>query len=241
MMLAWIVNTVIRFVLHILLRIDSSELAKVPEKGPLLAVANHINFLDAPVLITHLQPRPVTGLVKKETWDNPVLAFLFNVWGGIPIDRTIADFVAFKAAKKALNEAKILAVAPEGTRSNNGCLMRGKPGITILASKIDAPILPIAYYGHENFRANIRKLKRTRMTIKVGEPFKIALQAEQKNKDVMQAATDAIMLEIADLLPEKYHGVYRGINIDREKYIQYLDGSFREHVPESFGEQFTQA
>ena len=240
-MLAWLVNTVIRFILHILLKIDSSELVSVPEKGPLLAVANHINFLDAPVLITHLQPRPITGLVKKESWDNPVMAFLFNVWGGIPIDRAIADFAAFREAKKALSEGKILAVAPEGTRSNNGYLMQGKPGITILASQIDAPILPIAYYGHEDFRANIRKLKRTRMTIKVGKPFKINLHGGQKNKEVMQAATDAIMLEIADLLPEKYRGVYAGITIDREKYIQYLDGSFWEHVPEAFGEQFTQA
>jgi 1-acyl-sn-glycerol-3-phosphate acyltransferase len=241
MMLAWLVNTVIRFILHILLRIDSSELAKVPQKGPLLAVANHINFLDAPVLITHLQPRPVTGLVKRESWDNPAMAFLFNVWGGIPIDRSIADFAAFNEAKMALNEGKILAVAPEGTRSNDGCLIRGKPGITILASKTDVPILPIVYYGHEDFRANIRKLKRTRMTIKVGKPFKINLHGDQKNKEVVQAATDAIMLEIADLMPKKYHGVYAGMNIDREKYIQHLDSSFREHVPESFREQFTQA
>jgi len=241
MMLAWFVNTVIRFLLHILLKIDSSELTKVPEKGPLLAVANHVNFLDAPVLITHLQPRPITGFVKKETWDNPVMAFLFNVWEGIPIDRSIADFAAFKEAKKALNEGKILAVTPEGTRSNDGCLIRGKQGIAILASKMDAPILPIAYFGHEEFRANIRKLKRTRMTIKVGKPFKLVLHGDQKNKEVMQAATDAIMLEIADLMPEKYHGAYAEIAVDREKYIQYLDGSFGEHVPETFREQFTQA
>jgi 1-acyl-sn-glycerol-3-phosphate acyltransferase len=240
-MLAWFVNTFIRFLLHILLKIDSSELTKVPEKGPLLAVANHVNFLDAPVLITHLQPRPLTGFVKKETWDNPVMAFLFNVWEGIPIDRSVADFAALKGAKKALNEGKILAVAPEGTRSNDGCLVRGKPGIAILASKMDAPILPIAYFGHEDFRANIRKLKRTRMTIKVGKPFKLVLHGDQKNKEVMQAATDAIMLEIADLMPEKYHGAYAEIAVDREKYIQYLDGSFGEHVPKAFREQFTQA
>lgn len=240
-MLAWFVNTVIRFILHILLKIDSSELAKVPEKGPLLVAANHINFIDAPVLITHLQPRPVTGLVKKETWDNPVMAFLFNVWGGIPIDRSVADFAAFREAKKALSEGKILAVAPEGTRSNDGSLMRGKPGIVILASQIDVPILPIVYYGHEEFRANLLKLKRTRMTIKVGKPFKIVLLGNQKNKEVMQGVTDAIMLEIADLLPEKYHGVYADITLDREKYIHYLDGSFGEHVPEALGKQFAQA
>jgi 1-acyl-sn-glycerol-3-phosphate acyltransferase len=146
-----------------------------------------------------------------------------------------------KKQKRHLSEAKILAVAPEGTRSNDGCLVRGKPGITILATKMDAPILPIAYYGHEEFRANIRKLRRTRMTIKVGKPFKMKLDGDQKNKEAMQAATDVIMLEIADLLPEKYHGVYADIVVDRKKYIQYLDSSFGEHVSKAFGEQFTQA
>jgi 1-acyl-sn-glycerol-3-phosphate acyltransferase len=101
--------------------------------------------------------------------------------------------------------------------------------------------LPIAYYGHEEFRANIRKLKRTRMTIKVGKPFMIKLDGDRKDKAVIQAVTDVIMLEIADLLPEKYHGVYADIAVDREKYIHYLDGSSGQHVPEALREQFTQA
>ncbi len=59
----------------------------VPAQGPLMLVANHVNFLDAPVMYTHLQPRPLTAFVKAETWDNPVMGLLFNIWGGIPIRR----------------------------------------------------------------------------------------------------------------------------------------------------------
>jgi len=219
----WLVNKTIKFILHILLKIEYSELEKIPAKGPLLVVANHVNFLDAPVLITHLYPRPTTGLVKKETWDDPFMAFLFNTWEGIPINRDVADFTAFRKAKEALNDDKILAMAPEGTRTKDGRLIRGKPGVAMLASQCDAPILPMAYYGHEDFEKNIKRLKRTKMVIRVGEPFHISLNGHQKNKSTMQTVTDAIMVEIAKLLPERYRGEYAQVRGNPEAFIRYLN------------------
>jgi 1-acyl-sn-glycerol-3-phosphate acyltransferase len=239
MMLTKLVNGVIRALTHVLLKIDRSELNKVPQRGPFLVVMNHVNFLDAPVIITQMVPRPITGLIKKETWDNPFMAFLFNQWQGIPIDRSLADFNAFAEAIKALDEGKILGIAPEGTRTGDGCLIRGKPGVAILASKCDVPILPIAYFGHENCKSDWRKLKRPRMTIKVGEPFKLNLGGQRRDKQVLQAATDAIMLEIARLMPEQYHGVYADIRVKREKYIKDLDLSPGEHVPQAPLKQFS--
>lgn len=204
----WIVNHTIKFLTNILLKIDKSDLYKVPKEGPLLVVVNHVNFLDAPVLISHMHPRRMTGLVKKESWDNAFHRFLFNTWEGIPIDRDIADFTAFRAAQAALKDGKLLAVAPEGTRTEDGHLIQGKPGVAMLAVKADVPILPIAMYGHESFSKNIKKFKRTRMFIKVGEPFQIQLNGHAKEKGVMQEVTDEIMIEIAKLMPESYWGVY---------------------------------
>ena len=221
--LVWIVNTILRIILNILLIIDTSELDNVPESGPLIVAANHVNLLDAPVLITELVPRPISGFVKKESWDKPFLAFLFNVWQGIPIDRSMADFTAFREAKKALNEGKILAVAPEGSRSEDGRLSRGKPGIVLLAGKLDVPILPIAYYGHENFKANVKRLRRTPMYIRVGKPFRIKFDQHRNDKAALQMITDSIMLEVAALLPDQYHGAYADISVDKEKYIDYLN------------------
>jgi 1-acyl-sn-glycerol-3-phosphate acyltransferase len=170
------------------------------------------------------------------------MAFLFNLWGGIPIDRGIADFEAFKAAKHALFEDKmILAIAPEGTRSEDGRLSQGKPGIAILAGRSNIPILPIAYYGHEEFKHNFRRLKRTPMTIRVGKPFRLKIEGQEKSKQAMQAMTDAIMLEIVDLLPEQYHGEYAGMVLDREKYLEYLDLPPGEQIPQPFWKQFSHA
>lgn len=223
MIIAWLVNHILKIVLHIIMKIEFHDLEKIPREGPLLLAVNHVNFLDAPVVISHLYPRPTTGLIKQETWDDPFLAFLFNVWGGIPINREIADFTAFQKAKQALREGKILAIAPEGTRTEDGQLIRGKPGIAMLASKCDVMILPLAYYGHENFKQNIRHLRRTPITIKVGKPFHIDFEKQARDKMTMQEVSDAIMVEIAKLLPEEYRGVYAQADGNQAAFLSYLD------------------
>jgi len=234
----WLVNSIIKLITHVILKIDATELDKFPMEGPLLSAANHVNFLDAPVIISHLYPRPTTGLVKKETWENPILGFLFDTWDGIPIDRSIADFSAFKQAKQALKEGKIVAFSPEGTRTEDGKLIRAKAGIGILATQCDSPIFPIAYYGHEKFKENIKRLKRTPMKIKVGEPFQIDLGGLPKNKETMQAVADAIMMEIAQLLPEEYRGYYAKVSFDWKTYIKPANRLSRKHIPETFREDF---
>ncbi len=219
----WLVNHIIKFILHVIMKIEFPDIDKIPQQGPLLLAVNHVNFLDAPVVISYLFPRPTTGLIKKETWDDPFMAFLFNVWEGIPLNRDVADFTAFQKAKEALRNGMILAIAPEGTRTGDGQLIRGKPGIAMLASKCDVTILPVAYYGHENFMYNLKRLKRTLMTIKVGKPFQVDLNGQPRNKTNMQDATDAIMAEIAKLLPEKYRGVYAQVNGNQAAFLNFLD------------------
>ena len=88
---ARVVNTTIKGLTRAICRVDDSQLVHVPERGPLIIVANHVNFLEVPLLFTHLQPRPVTGFAKAETWDNPAMALLFNLWGAIPLERGEAD------------------------------------------------------------------------------------------------------------------------------------------------------
>jgi 1-acyl-sn-glycerol-3-phosphate acyltransferase len=236
-----LVNGVIRFILHVLLKLDLSELKKIPPDGALVVAVNHVNFLDAPVMITHLQPHRTTGLIKKQTWENPVMAFLFNVWDGIPIDREIADFEAFRRAKEALKKDKILAIAPEGTRTEDGLLIQAKPGVAILALQTGVPIYPVAYYGHEDFKKNLKRLKRTEMNIRVGKPFIVDLQGQPKTKENLQSIANSIMLEIAALLPKPYRGYYSDKMAQRGRFLTYLESAPRKQIAQSFGEQFPQS
>ena len=188
--------------------VDDVELVKIPMKGPLIIAVNHVNFLDAPIFMTHLQPRNVTALVKEETWKNPFMGALFNLWGGIPIKRGEVDRNAYNLARTSLTEGKILAIAPEGTRSKNGRLQIGHPGITLIAVKTNTPVLPVAFFGGELIWDNIHRLVRTPFHIRVGKMFTIDPEMSLNDRNIRQKVTDQIMYQVADLLPEKYRGVY---------------------------------
>jgi 1-acyl-sn-glycerol-3-phosphate acyltransferase len=217
-----LINTPMKAILRTIMDIDDSEVKKIPMNGPLILATNHINSLDAPVGFTHLHPRQLSAFVKIETWKNPVLGALFDVWQGIPVHRGEVDFEAFNMAYKVLKEKKILIVAPEGTRSRDGKLNKGYPGIFLLAVKSGVPILPVVFYGNEHFSDNLKLLRRTRMVIKVGEPFVLDLDEQKPARELRQEVTDEIMYQIAALLPPQNRGVYSDPSRASVKHLRFL-------------------
>jgi len=201
--------------------IVDGDFDKVPAIGPFLLAVNHINFMDAPLIASHLHNRPLTVLAKEETWDNPLLGALFTLWGAIPIKRGEVDRDAFSAALNALKDGKILAIAPEGTRSGTGLLKRGYPGIVVIAHKADVPIYPIAIYGGEDFWRNIRRIRRTRIHFAVGDPFFIRTDTGATTREGRQETVDEIMHQIAKLLPEEYHGYYTDSVSNEPKHLAF--------------------
>jgi len=221
----WVVNNGLKGIIRVLCRVDDAALTHVPTSGPLILVVNHINFLDAPLLYTHLHPRRVTALAKAETWNNPALAFLSNLWGAIPIRRGEADVQALQRGLMALQNDYILAIAPEGTRSGSGCLQRGKPGVALLAAHSGAPILPLAYYGGEKFRHNISRLRRTDFHIVVGVPFYVQMEGKRLNQAIRQQIADEVMYQLAALLPPAYRGYYADLDKATESYLRFPDAA----------------
>lgn len=219
-----IVTIGIRNFLRIMCRVDDAELDKLPPRGPLIAVMNHVNFMDAPMLYTHLQPRPLTAFAKTETWDNPLTGKLFDLWEIIPLRRGEVDLNAFRLAAEALHHDKIVGVAPEGTRSGSGRLNRGYPGVVLLALRSGAPLQPIVCYGHENIWQNLPHLRRTDFHLAVGNPFKIDTKGEDMTRELRQKITDEIMYQIAALLPEAYRGIYGDLSLASEKYLCFDQG-----------------
>ena len=220
----WVVTSGIKGLTHLLCRVEGSQVARVPEQGPLIIVTNHVNFLDAPLLYTCLQPRPLAGFAKAETWDNPALAVLADLWGAIPLQRGEVDLAALRAALDALERGRILGVAPEGTRSGNGHLQKGQPGVVMLALRTQAPILPVVSYGGEGFRQNLSRLRRTEVHVVVGQPFHLAPPAGPVTRPVRLQMTDEIMYQMAALLPPHYRGVYSELDRATGHYLRFLPG-----------------
>jgi len=217
-----ITNFVVKGITILLSRVNAPQLDQVPAEGPLILVANHVNFLEAPILYTRLTPRPITGFAKIESWDNQYLGWLFDVWGVIPIRRGEADKKAIKAALKALKDGYILSIAPEGTRSREGILKRGQPGVVFLALQSGAPLLPIAHYGHQNYKDDFRKIKRTPFIAKVGHPFRLRKPDKKITGEIRQEITDEIMYQIATLLPPDHRGVYSDLSKATENYLEFI-------------------
>lgn len=216
-----LVNGSIKGLLRLLCRVDDTQLERVPERGPLILVANHVNFLEVPLVFTHLQPRPIAGFAKAETWDNPLMARLFDLWGAIPIRRGEADLNALRRGLALLEAGYILGVSPEGTRSNDGRLQPGHPGVVFLAHRTRAPLLPVVYYGGERFKTNLTHLRRTDFHIVVGNPFHLATEGVNLTREVRQQMVEEVMYQLAALLPPVYRGAYADLGRATHRYLQF--------------------
>jgi 1-acyl-sn-glycerol-3-phosphate acyltransferase len=203
-----LVTAALRALVGLLCRVDRSGFRAVPRRGPLIIVTNHINFLDIPLLYTFLQPRPLIGLVKVETWDKPFTAFLANVWEAIPIRRQAMDREALRSCLRVLQQGKILILAPEGTRSEDGRLRKGRPGTVLLALQSAAPVLPLVHWGGERFLQNLCRLRRTRIFTRAGELFHVTAASPRVGRSEREAMVEQVMRRLAALLPEEYRGVY---------------------------------
>jgi 1-acyl-sn-glycerol-3-phosphate acyltransferase len=220
----WFVTYAVKLVTNIICRIDAPNMKTFPKKGPYIAYSNHTGQIEIPLIYSHLQPRPITGLAKIETWDSWFLQWVFNLWGAIPIRRGEADMNAMRSSLRALKNNEILVIAPEGTRNKTGQLLKAQPGVITLALRSRAPLVPIAHWGGENFSKNIKCFKRTGFHIRVGEPFKLNPGKEHITSETRQQMVDEMMYRLATMLPEYYRGAYADLEKATGKYLENLDG-----------------
>jgi 1-acyl-sn-glycerol-3-phosphate acyltransferase len=223
--MGWIerlVNGAIRLLTGLVCRVDEEQLKRIPWRGPLIIVANHVNFLETPLIFVRMRPRPVTGFAKAEWWRNAFVRRLFDMWGAIPLRRGEADVDAFRLALKALKDGKIMVLAPEGTRSGTGQLKRGQPGVALLALRSGAPVLPVGLHGYEHLWRNMARLRRTDFRVVIGRPFRVRPVSGRVTSETRQAIADQIMYQIASLLPDRYRGEYADRSRASESHLEFL-------------------
>lgn len=205
----------------ILFRIEHKPLTNVPKHGPLILAINHIGSLEVPLFAALLQPRKTIALAKIETWNNKLMGWLFDLWEAIPIRRGEVDLEAIRRCLIVLKAGSMLVVAPEGTRSYNGRLQRGQPGISFITLRSGSLILPIVHWGGENFGTNLRHIKRTDFHIRVGRPFTLDAKGQKVTREVRQVMADEIMYQLAVLMPEEYRGEYQTCDPPPTKYLRF--------------------
>jgi 1-acyl-sn-glycerol-3-phosphate acyltransferase len=200
---------ILKFLLDHLTRYEFFGTEHIPLTGKLLVATNHVSRLDVPMLFITPNRLDITALVADKYKKDPFFSFLVRSGEAIWIDRSKADFAAFRVAQDALNKGLALGIAPEGTRSKDARLAEGKPGIALIAMRGDIPIVPVGISGTESAIKQLFTFRRPHIVVRYGPLFRLPPLDLNDRQGSLQRATDEIMCRIAALLPESYRGVYR--------------------------------
>ncbi|GAB0106878.1 lysophospholipid acyltransferase family protein [Nocardia sp. JMUB6875] len=202
--------------MHLINRPKVEGVENIPAKGAAILAGNHLSFTDW--LFTPLMsPRRITYLAKAEYFTTPGLKgrlqkFFFSGTGQYPIDRSGADAAesALNTARKLLGEGRLVGLYPEGTRSPDGRLYKGKTGVARLALETGVPVIPVALIGTDEvcppgpFRWRPRQV-----TVKFGAPIDFSrYEGMGGNRFVERAVTDEIMYELMQMGDQEYVDVY---------------------------------
>lgn len=196
----------------------------IPASGGCLLVINHMSLVDAPLIFTLVKHPHMAAFVATKYRHSLFFRWLLNRVGVIWVRRGYADRTALQAALTALRAGVMLGVAPEGTRSPNGRLQPAKAGIAFLATKANVPIVPAAVINTDRAFSQLCRLRRPRLTLKIGPPFRLPPLTPQLRSTQLRAHTDEIMLRLAALLPPRHRGVY-GTHPRLAEFIEWAEAA----------------
>jgi 1-acyl-sn-glycerol-3-phosphate acyltransferase len=202
--------------LRLLFRPRIEGLEHIPEEGAAIVAGNHLSFSDH-FLMPAIIKRRITFLAKAEYFTGPGLkgrltAAFFRSAGQIPVDRSgkEAGQAAIREGLGVLNKGELLGIYPEGTRSHDGRLYKGKVGVAVMAIKAQVPVVPCAMVGTFEIQPPGKVVPRIKqVTIRFGEPLDFARYAGMENqKAAIRAVTDEIMYAILGLSGQEYVDEY---------------------------------
>jgi len=198
--------TIARFPLMVSYNIFGKE--NVPAEGPFIVVVNHSSIMDT-ALTFFVAPWFQRIFFAAKTWERVfVLGWGMKKGGAVYIHRGKVDRQAMTEALESIKNGKIFGMAPEGTRSADGRLAKGRDGAVYLATKSGAPVIPVGITGANRWRGNIHQLRWTQLEAHIGKPLTMPDLGRTIRSRDLPAYTHYVMIHIANQLPEYYWGIY---------------------------------
>jgi 1-acyl-sn-glycerol-3-phosphate acyltransferase len=218
-----ILRFLIRYIgFTILVKMERVEgLEKVPSKGPAILMINHINFVD-PFVVMNALPRNIVPMAKVEVYNYPIVGIFPRIYGVIPVQREEFDRHAVQGALEVLRAGEIILVAPEAHRGPQ--LREGKEGVAYLATRADAPVVPVAIDGTIGF-PSLPILPRWRgsgAVVKFGSPFRFKTHGQRAGRELLRQMTDEAMYILAGMLPEYRRGFYGDFSLATQETIEWM-------------------
>ncbi len=191
-------------------------LENIPEEGPVILASNHLSFVDS-IFLPLIVDRRVVFLAKSEYFTGKGLKgwmtrVFFEAAGQLPIDRSggKASEASLNTGLRVLSEGKVLGIYPEGTRSPDGVLYRGRTGIARMVLEAGVPVVPVAMIGTAEVMpigSKLPKIRRIGMVL--GEPLDFSrFQGLESDRFILRSVTDEIVYELMRLGGQEYEDVY---------------------------------
>ena len=205
--------------LRVLFRPQVEGAERIPGSGPVILAGNHLTFIDSVVLML-VARRQVFFIGKDEyvsgrTLKGRLMAWFFTGVGMIPVDRDggRGGVAALMTGRRVLEEGGAFGIYPEGTRSPDGRLYRGRTGIARLALMSGAPVVPFAMIGTDEIQPDgkgmVRPGRGRRISVRFGEPLDFSrYEGMDRDRYVLRAVTDEVMSEVMRLSGQEYVDVY---------------------------------
>jgi 1-acyl-sn-glycerol-3-phosphate acyltransferase len=213
----WLMKSVVLGpVLRLLYRPTVEGLDNIPESGSAILASNHLSFSDS-IFLPLMLDRKVVFLAKADYFTTPgakgkLTALFFKLADQLPIDRSggRAGDAALRTGMRVLNRGDLLGIYPEGTRSPDGRLYRGKTGVARMALEGLVPVLPVAMVGTDKAQPIGRRIpKIVRIDIKIGEPLDFSrYEGMEGDRFILRSITDEIMYRLMELSGQEYVDIY---------------------------------
>lgn len=202
--------------IHVLFRPRITGAANIPRTGPVILASNHLSFIDSVIL-----PLVIRRRISFLTASNYFAGRGFGSWalkrfllatGMIPLDRAggKASEASLRAGLKYLSKGGMLGIYPEGSRSPDGKMHRGRTGVARMLLEGHVPVVPVAMFNTDKVMAvGSNKIKLERIAITFGKPLDFSrFEGQEGDRDTLRAITDEIMDDIRHLSGQEYVDAY---------------------------------
>lgn len=205
-----LIRFLIRLLAPVVMRLEVFGKENLPASGAYIAAANHLGVLDSLLVYYLLERQDIILIIAEKHTKYAFTRWVVRNLDAIYIDRFNADMAVMREVLRRLRKGGVLVIAPEGTRSQTGALLEGRQGASFLAAKTGVPIIPVGATGTQDhlLLANLKRLRRTPVTVCIGESFRLPSLPKDGRDAALLADTTEIMCRIAALLPPEYRGFY---------------------------------
>ncbi|MYR46016.1 1-acyl-sn-glycerol-3-phosphate acyltransferase [Streptomyces sp. SID5910] len=210
------IKAVLGPIMRLMFRTRVEGVENIPGDGPVILAGNHLTFIDS-VIMPLTCDRQVFFIGKDEYVTGKglkgrLMAWFFTGVGMVPVDRDggRGGVAALMTGRRILEQGNVFGIYPEGTRSPDGRLYRGRTGIARLTLMTGAPVVPFAVIGTDKLQPGGAGLPRPgKVTVRFGEPMEFSrYEGMDRDRYVLRAVTDSVMTEVMRLSGQEYVDMY---------------------------------